>query len=108
MDKTVFPDEGEDHQPAGQDDDQVQQDADKETLKLNDFNEDKPMPSILLPCPSQYALQKLKQGDYVELWYFSSEGYRKAKKEAHSTTDDAFGISNLIPLCTFPAEMYNG
>lgn len=88
----------EDHQPAGQDNDQVQQDTDKEMLKLNNFNEDKPMPSILLCRPSQYALQKLKQGDYVELWYFSSEGYREAKKEAHSTVDNAFGISRSEEL----------
>ena len=94
----------EDHQPAGQDDDQVQRDADKETLKLNDFDEDKSMPSILLSRPSQYALQKLKQGDYVELWYFSSEGYREVKKEAHSTADNAFSIfkSNELLILVTP------
>lgn len=92
--------EEENHPPAGQGDDQAQPEADKEKPKLNDFDEDKPIPSILLLRPSQYPLQKLKQGDYIELWYFSSEGYHEAKGDACSTADDALGISRSEDVLT--------
>lgn len=90
----------ESQQPAGQEDAQEQLELDKKKPGLSDFDEDKPIPGTLLPRLSQYALQKLKQGEYIELLYFSSEGYRDARRDAHSTADDTFGIAKSEEVLT--------
>ena len=33
--------------------------------------------------------------EYVELWYFSSEGCKEASKAALTAADDTFGILNM-------------
>jgi mannosyltransferase OCH1-like enzyme len=53
-------------------------DTEKKKPKINDFDEDRPPPSVMLPRPSQYAIQKLITFDFVELWYFSLEGCAEA------------------------------
>lgn len=84
-------------QAAGKDQDP---ESEKGKLKFNDFDEDKPIPSLLLSRSLQYVLKKLEQGEYVELWYFSSDGYQEAKRDAHSTADDTFGISRSDDVLT--------
>jgi len=72
----------------------------KKKPKINDFDESKHIPNVLLPRPSQYAIQKLKQFKYVELWYFSPDGYRDAARESRSTADDALGITKNDDVLT--------
>jgi len=74
--------------------------AEKKKPKMNDFDESKQIPNILAPRPSQYALQKLKQYEFVELWYFSPDSYREAACENHSTADDALGIAKSNDILT--------
>ena len=74
--------------------------AEKKKPKIGDFDESKQIPNVLLPRPSQYAIQKLKQFEYVELWYFSPDGYREASRESRSTADDALGIAKSDDVLT--------
>lgn len=73
-----------------------QKEAEKKKPKMNTFTPGTSIPDVLTHPPSQYALQKLKTFDYVELWYFSPLGRADAAK--HSTkshADDTFGISKV-------------
>ena len=72
----------------------------KKKPKIGDFDESKQIPNVLLPHLSQYAIQKLKQFEYVELWYFSPDGYCKATRESRSTADDALGIAKSDEVLT--------
>jgi hypothetical protein len=48
--------------------------AEKKKPKINDFNSETPVADIIIPRPSQYAIQKIKNIEYMELWYFSPDG----------------------------------
>ena len=74
--------------------------AEKKKPKIGDFDESKQIPNVLLPHPSQYAIQKFKQFEYVELWYFSPDGYHEATRESCSTADDALGIAKSDEVLT--------
>jgi hypothetical protein len=59
--------------------------ADKEHLeserkkpKMNGFSVNATMGDAIAPHPSQYAIQKLNNFKYVELWYFSPDGCKEA------------------------------
>jgi len=73
--------------------------------KINDFDETKQIPSVLPPCPSQYALQKLRQFEYVELWYFSPNAYREAARESRSIAEDALGVTKKDDVLTLKPAM---
>ncbi|KAG6372370.1 hypothetical protein JVT61DRAFT_7811 [Boletus reticuloceps] len=76
-------------------------DADKKKLKMNMFAPGTLIPNVLMHPPSQYALQKLKTFDYVELWYFSPAGRSDAARHSNkSHTDDTLGISRVEDLLT--------
>ena len=42
--------------------------------------------------PHEFALRKIKAGEYVELWYFTTEGCREASMATLTTDDETFGI----------------
>lgn len=56
--------------------------------------------SILVPHPSQYAIQKLNTFDYVELWYFFPEDCANAACNNRSQADDTFGLSKVDNILT--------
>ncbi|KIK77233.1 hypothetical protein PAXRUDRAFT_17639 [Paxillus rubicundulus Ve08.2h10] len=56
--------------------------------------------NVIIPCPSQYAVLKLKKIEFVELWYFSPERCRDAAKSSSSTMEDTFGISKVDDILT--------
>ncbi|KAG1848033.1 hypothetical protein F4604DRAFT_1687895 [Suillus subluteus] len=43
------------------------------------------VPTIPVVIPSNYTVQKLKAGDYCELYYFTNKGLNEAKKNLLST-----------------------
>ncbi|KAG6376622.1 hypothetical protein JVT61DRAFT_1605 [Boletus reticuloceps] len=67
--------------------------AEKKKPKINDFDADLPPPSVIVPRPSQYAIQKLTSFEFVEMWYFSPEGCAEATRHHRSQADDAFGLA---------------
>lgn len=76
--------------------------AKKKKPKINDFDDDLPPPSSIIPRPSQYALQKLTTFDFVELWYFLPEGCLEASCNHRSQADNALRLSNsndILTLC---------
>ncbi|KIJ09214.1 hypothetical protein PAXINDRAFT_87784 [Paxillus involutus ATCC 200175] len=77
-----------------------QTDLEKKKPKMNDFDDEVEVGSIIIPHPSQYALLKLKFFEFVELWYFSLEGCRDAAKSSSSTMEDTFGISKVDDILT--------
>ncbi|KIK90699.1 hypothetical protein PAXRUDRAFT_14201 [Paxillus rubicundulus Ve08.2h10] len=75
-------------------------DLEKKKLNINDFNDKVEVRNIIIPHPSQYALLKLKNFKFVELWYFSPEGCRETAKSSSSTMEDTFGISKVDDIIT--------
>ncbi|KAG0702373.1 hypothetical protein DFH29DRAFT_875272 [Suillus ampliporus] len=67
----------------------------KQKPKINDFNADLPVPDVLIPRPSQFALQKVKNMEFVELWYFSPDGCHEAHDWNKSSADDALGLAKI-------------
>jgi len=70
----------------------------KKQPKINDFDDDKMVGDFVMPCPSQFALGKLKSFSFTELWYFTEEGCSKAQE---FLLEDAYGITrvdNLVAL----------
>ncbi|KAG2040985.1 hypothetical protein BDR03DRAFT_1089621 [Suillus americanus] len=86
--------------------------AEKKKPKINDFDSETPVADVIIPRPSQYAIQKIKNMEYMELWYFSPDGCREAAITSRSTldSDDAFGfvkvdgIVSLKMIASFKAS----
>ena len=57
-----------------------------------DFDINAPIASRIPHSPSEYAVGKVENIEYVELWYFTTEGCREAGKATPSVADDTFGI----------------
>ena len=57
-----------------------------------DFDLDAPIASCIPHNPSEYAVGKVKNLEYVELWYFTTEGCREAGKATPLVADETFGI----------------
>ena len=57
-----------------------------------DFEEDSTIPKSLPFFPAQYAMDKIKNLEYVDLWYFTTEGILDASKVTHTVADDTFGL----------------
>ncbi|KAG1790764.1 uncharacterized protein HD556DRAFT_1310313 [Suillus plorans] len=74
-----------------------QREAEKKKPKINDFDAGAIVADVIIPRPSQYAIQKIKSMEYVELWYFSPDGCREASITSRSTSDsdDAFGFAKV-------------
>lgn len=59
---------------------------------FTDFDVNSSIPEHLPFFPAQFATDKVKSMDYVELWYFTSEGITDASKTTPTATDDTFGL----------------
>lgn len=59
-----------------------------------DFELDAPIASRIPNNPSEYAVGKMEDIEYVELWYFTTEGCKEASRATPSVADDTFGILN--------------
>ena len=51
--------------------------VEKKKLKMKDFNDTVAVGNYIAPRPAQYALRRLEDFEYVELWYFTPEGCYK-------------------------------
>ncbi|KAF8838958.1 hypothetical protein BDN67DRAFT_1012672 [Paxillus ammoniavirescens] len=72
----------------------------KKKPKMNDFDDEVEVGNVIIPRPSQYTILKLKNFEFIELWYFSPEGCRDAAKSSSSTMEDTFGISKVDDILT--------
>jgi len=69
--------------------------AEKKKSKINDFDTSTMVADVIIPRPSQYDLQKVKNREYVKLWYFSPDGCREASDSSRSTAEDTFDFSKV-------------
>ncbi|KAF8814160.1 hypothetical protein BYT27DRAFT_7082828, partial [Phlegmacium glaucopus] len=70
----------------------------KKKPKINDFDENWIGDEVIMPRPSPFAINKLKNFDYVELSSFTPEGCAAAIEDhdtARTTADEAFGITEI-------------
>ncbi|KAF8950344.1 hypothetical protein BDZ97DRAFT_1896381 [Flammula alnicola] len=70
--------------------------------RIRDFEANLPLPSTAIPRPSNFAINKLRELEYVELYYFTPEGLAEAITYDHSATHDALTFAQIdgtIVLC---------
>ncbi|PPR06681.1 hypothetical protein CVT24_012976 [Panaeolus cyanescens] len=64
-------------------------------VKVNPLAKGKKVDTTYIARPTQYALQRIKSFDYVELYYFTPEGCENGAKEDKSTGDCAVAASRI-------------
>ncbi|KAG2738450.1 hypothetical protein P692DRAFT_201798413 [Suillus brevipes Sb2] len=58
--------------------------SEKKKPKMNGFSATAAVGDAIVPRPSQFAIQKLNNFEYIELWYFSPEGCKDALKTSRT------------------------
>jgi hypothetical protein len=82
-------------------------DAKKKKPKMNGFSATTTISDAIAPRPSQYAIQKLDNFEYIELWYFSPKGCKDTMKSSLSIADDTFSLARLDDqLIIHPASAF--
>ena len=81
--------------------DTARREREKKRPKMNDFDTNKSVGSFIAPRPSTYALNKLENFEYVELFYFTREGCLDAQNHQRTEADDALGLSKVGDLVSF-------
>jgi hypothetical protein len=74
--------------------------GEKKKLKMKDFDDALSVGNYIAPRPSQYALRRLEDFEYVELWYFTPEGCSDASQFQTTQHDDAFGLTKVDEFVT--------
>lgn len=74
--------------------------VEKKKPKMNDFNENAMVNDFIAPRPSAYALRRLTDFDYAELWYFTQEGCADAMHQ-QTQNEDTFGLSKVDDMVSF-------
>jgi len=92
--------EEQERQQAEEESERERREAKKKKPKINNFNENRAPPIVIVPRPSQYVIQKISAFNFVELWYFSPEGCSEAAKNHHSQADDSFGLTSSNNILT--------
>jgi hypothetical protein len=67
----------------------------KKRPKMRDFAVGKKISDSIAPRPSTFALNKLENYEYVELWYFCPEGCQDAANNLRTTADETFGLAKI-------------
>ena len=86
-----------DQQPPLEPPPQVEERAEgeKKKPKMRDFDEVTTVGNYIAPRPAQYALRRVEDFEYVELWYFTPEGCTDATQLQLTQHDDAFGLTKV-------------
>lgn len=72
-----------------------QLELEKKKPKLKPLDKSRQVGDHIAARPSAYALNKLENHEYIELWYFTEEGCQDAADYQHTTTDETFGLSKV-------------
>lgn len=65
-----------------------------ERIAFPDIDEDAMIDDRVPLLPFRFAIMKIQAMEYVDLWYFTTEGCREASQAAVPTTPDTFGLLN--------------
>ena len=74
--------------------------AEKKKPKMKDFDDAITVGSFIAPRPAQYALRRIEEFEYVELWYFTPEGCADATNRQLTQHDDTFGLTKVDDIVT--------
>src|SRR5271168_1453202 len=69
--------------------------GEKKKLKMKDFDKATTVGNYIAPRPAQYALRRVEDFEYVELWYFTLEGCSDATQLQLAQHDDTFGLTKV-------------
>jgi hypothetical protein len=69
--------------------------GEKKKLKMKDFDDATTVGNYIAPRPAQYALRRIEDFEYVELWYFTPEGCTEATHLQLTQYDDTFGLTKV-------------
>ena len=75
--------------------------AERKKPAMRDFDDTTTVGNYIAPRPAQYALRRIEEFEYVELWYFTPEGCSDATQHQPTQNEDAFGLSrvnNMVAL----------
>lgn len=75
-------------------------DAEKKKPKMRDFDDATTVGNYIAPRPSQYALRRIEDFEYIELWYLTPEGCTDATQHHFTQHDDAFGLTKVDDMVT--------
>lgn len=96
-------------QEKAQEEEAERREKEKKKPKLNTFVAKQAISDSIQPRPASYAIKKLEDFEYVELWYFTEEGCLEATRSNRTVAEDTFGISKvddivaLRPISAFKA-----
>lgn len=69
--------------------------GEKKKPKMKDFDDGTTVGNYIAPRPAQYALRRIEEFEYVELWYFTPEGCNDATHLQLTQYDDTFGLTKV-------------
>ncbi|KAF8812014.1 hypothetical protein BYT27DRAFT_7088397, partial [Phlegmacium glaucopus] len=72
----------------------------KRKPKMKDFDDTAAVGNYIAPRPAQYALRRIEDFEYVELWYLTPEGCTDATQHQHTQNDDTFGLTKVDDMVT--------
>ncbi|KAF8802694.1 hypothetical protein BYT27DRAFT_7111840 [Phlegmacium glaucopus] len=74
--------------------------TEKKRPKMKDFDDATSVGNYIAPRPAQYALRRIEDFKYVELWYLTPEGCTDATQLQLTQSDDAFGLTKVDDMVT--------
>ena len=83
----------EEQEPAGV---VERQKDDEKKPKVVNWDENSQVRNAIIDRPSQYAIHRLKNFEYIPLWYFCQEGCRDAMEDAAAAGSEALGLTKTV------------
>ena len=74
--------------------------AKKKKPKMKDFDDAITVSNFIAPRPAQYALRRIEEFEYVELWYFTPEGCADATQRQLTQHDNTSGLTKVDDIVT--------
>jgi hypothetical protein len=74
--------------------------GEKKKPKMKDFDDATSVGNYIAPRPAQYALRRIEDFEFVELWYFTPEGCSDATQLQLTQHDDTFGLTKVDDMVT--------
>ncbi|KAF8809688.1 hypothetical protein BYT27DRAFT_7209973 [Phlegmacium glaucopus] len=81
-------------------DQQERIDPERKKPKMKDFDDAAAVGNYIAPRPAQYALRRIEDFEYVELWYLTPEGCTDATQHQQTQNDDTFGLTKVDDMVT--------
>jgi hypothetical protein len=74
--------------------------AEKKKPRMKDFDDATTVGNYIAPRPAQYALRRIEEFEYVELWYLTPDGCADATQRQLTQPDDTFGLTKVDDFVT--------